>query len=126
MARLFQQVPVERVVMAPFLFLTELIAHEEQFLAGVPEHEAVIGTHVGESLPVVPGHSAKDRTLAVHNFVMRERKDEVFEERVVQPKQNLTMAMAPIDRILADVVEGIVHPPHVPLVAKAKPASIDR
>ena len=37
----------------------ELLAHEQQLLAGMAPHEAVIGAQVGELLPVVAGHLAQ-------------------------------------------------------------------
>src|SRR5215831_1756882 len=48
-----QQMPVERMTVAPFLLLRELVPHEVELLARMAEHEAVIGAQVGEALPVV-------------------------------------------------------------------------
>ena len=103
MPRAVEQVPVERMVMPPFVFLAELVAHEQQLLAGMTEHEAVIGAQIGEALPFVAGHAAEDRALAVHDLVMRERQDEVLGERVVQTEQDLAVMVLAVDRILADV-----------------------
>src|SRR5262245_35110608 len=98
-----EEMPIERMVVPPFCFLTELVAHEQELLAGVPEHEAVIGAQVGEALPLVARHAAENGALAVHHLVMRERQDEVFEECVVQAEQDLTVMMPTIDRVLADI-----------------------
>src|SRR3712207_7210930 len=42
MVRVVQQVPVEARVVVPLALLGDLAAHEEQLLAGMPPHEAVI------------------------------------------------------------------------------------
>ena len=119
-----EQVPVERLVVIPFAALRELAAHEHQLLAGMAEHEAVIGAQIREALPFVAGHAAEDRALAVHDLVMRQRQDEVLREGVVQAEQDVAVMMLAVDRILADVVQRVVHPAHVPLVAEAEPAAI--
>ena len=126
MLRLLEQMPVERTVVIPFALLAELAAHEHQLLAGMAEHEAVIGAQIGKALPVVAGHPAEDRALAVHDLVMRQRQDEIFRKRVVQAEQDVAVMMLAVDRILADVVQRVVHPAHVPFVAEAEPAKFDR
>ena len=90
------------------------------------EHEAVIGAQIGKALPVVARHAAEDRALAVHDFVVRQRQDEIFRKRVVQAEQDVAVMMLAMDRILADVVQRVVHPAHVPFVAEAEPAIFDR
>ena len=47
-------------------------------------------------------------------------------EGVEQPERDLIVVMLPVDRILRHVVEGVVHPPHVPLVAEAEAAIVHR
>src|SRR4029434_4293835 len=116
MPRLLEKMPVERMVMAPFVFLPELAAHEQKLLAGMAEHEAVIGAQIGKTLPLVARHAAENRTLAVYNFVMRERQDEVLEERVMQTEKDLAVMMLAVDRVFADVFERGVRPSHVALV----------
>src|SRR5262252_8812317 len=124
MPGILEKMPIKRMVMAPFALLTEFAAHEHQFLAGVTKHEAVIGAQVGKALPLIAWHAAENRTLAVHDLVMGERQDEVFEERVVQAEKDFAVMMLAVDRILADVFERVVHPSHIPLVAEAETAPI--
>src|SRR5438874_13599413 len=114
MPRLCKKVPIEAALVTPFLLLPELASHEQQLLAGMPVHEGVIGTQVCEPLPVIARHPAEDRTLAVHHFVMRERQDEILEERIVQTEHDVAVMVLAMDRILADVIEGVVPPPHAP------------
>src|SRR5262245_65670327 len=54
-----EKVPIERMVMSPLVFLGELAAHEQELLAGMTEHEAIIGAQIGEALPLVTRHAAE-------------------------------------------------------------------
>src|SRR6266566_4694215 len=126
MPRLLEKMPVERMVMAPFVFLAELAAHEQELLAGMAEHEAVISAQIGKALPFIARHAAENRTLAVHDLVMGERQDEVLEECVMQTEKDLAVMMLAVDRVFADVFERVVHPSHVPLVAESETAPLDR
>ena len=73
-----EQVPVEAFVVAPFTPLRDLAPHEEQLLPGVAVHVAVKQPEVGEFLPEVARHLVEQRSLAVHDLVVREGEDEVF------------------------------------------------
>ncbi len=68
--------------MVPFLSLAELAAHEEKLLAGLGVHVAEQDAQVGELLPVVTGHLAEQRSLAVHDLVVGEGQHEVLVEGV--------------------------------------------
>ncbi len=65
-----EQVPVERTIMVPFVVGREFGPHEQQLLAGMRIHTCKIGSQVGEALPLVPRHTAEQRVLAVHDFVV--------------------------------------------------------
>src|SRR5258707_13607522 len=125
MARLLEEVPVERMVVPPLALLPEFAAHEQQFLAGMSEHKAEVGAQIGEALPVVARHAAEDRTLAVHDLIMRQRKDEILGEGVVQSERDLSMLMLAVDRVLADVIQRVVHPAHIPFVTETDTADVD-
>src|SRR5262245_45107248 len=85
--RLVEQMPWQADVVIPFAVLSEFRAHEHQLLARVAVHEGVVGTQVGEALPLIARHAAQDRALAVYDLVVRERQDEIFRERVMQSEQ---------------------------------------
>ena len=72
-----------------------------------------------------PGIFAKQRALQVHDLVVRQRHDEALAVLVQHREGQLVVMKAPVDRILLEVVEGVVHPPHVPLEreARARPRS---
>src|ERR1700704_3414820 len=114
------------MVVPPFAFLSKFIPHEQELLSGMPEHKAVIGAQVGEALPLISRHAAEDRALAVYDLVVGKRQDEILEESVVQTEQDLAVMMAAVNWVFADVIEGVVHPPHVPLVPEAQPSPVDR
>ena len=116
-----QQVPVERDVVVPLALLRELAAHEEELLARMRPHEPVVGAQVRELLPAVTGHLADHRSLAVHHLVVAQRQDEVLREGVDRAEGHLVVVVAPIDGVLVHVLEGVVHPPHVPLEVEAQP-----
>src|SRR4029078_3308424 len=46
MPRLFEKMPVERMIVAPVAFLTELAAHKHQLLVEMPEHTNAIAAQV--------------------------------------------------------------------------------
>ena len=48
MERLFRKVPVEGDFFIPFMELTEILSHEEKFLARMSEHESVADFQVGK------------------------------------------------------------------------------
>ena len=66
----FQQLPAHAGVAVPLLALADLLAHEEQFLAGVGPHIGQEGAHVGKLAPFVAGHFVQQRALAVDHFVV--------------------------------------------------------
>ena len=112
--------------MRPFAFLAELAAHEDQLLAGMAPHEGVVGAQIGKALPAVAGHAPEDRALAVHHLVMRQRQDEVLAEGIEQAEGEPVVMVAPVDGIARHVVERVMHPAHVPFVAEAQAAEMNR
>ena len=80
----------------------------------------------GEPAPLVAGHLAQQRALPVHHLVVRQRQDEVLRERVDQRERDLVVVVLPVDGILAQVGQGVVHPAHVPLEAEPEPAQVHR
>ena len=110
--------------MVPLAPLSELSAHEQHFLAGVPIHEAIEGTEVGKSLPFVAGHFVEQRPLSVHHFIVRKHQDEVFIEGVEESKCNLILVEEAVNGIAAEVLQHVMHPSHVPLERKAQSSGI--
>ncbi len=122
--RAVEHVPVEARVVVPLASLAELGAHEHQLLARVRVHEPVQHAQGGRLLPVVSRQLSEHRALAVHDLVVRERQDEVLRERVDQREGQVPVVVPAEDRILLHVLQGVVHPPHVPLVGEPETAEV--
>ena len=103
MGRVLQQVPVQAVLVRPFPPLAELPAHEKQLLPGLGVHVAEEQPQVGELLPVVAGHLAQQRALAVDDLVMGEGQDEILGEGVEHAEGQVVLVVLAVDRVFADV-----------------------
>jgi len=118
--RVVQQVPVQSAVVVPFAKLGELAAHEQQLLARMRVHVPVAGAQRGEALPVVAGHLAEQRALAVHHLVVAQRQDVALAEGVDGGEGELAVMVRAVFRRPAQVAQRVVHPAHVPLVPEAQ------
>src|SRR5580704_3535660 len=110
--------------MIPFAPLAELSPHEEDFFPRPRPHVAEQRAQVGELLPAVAGHLVEQRALSVDDLVMGERQHEIFKPGVDKSEGQVAMMKSPVDRLLAEVVEGVMHPSHVPLEAEAETADV--
>ena len=125
MCRTVQQVPVEAAVVVPLPALGHLVPHEEELLPRLPELIAVQQAQIGETLPIVAGHLLEERALAVHDLVVREREHEVLAEGIDAPERQLAVVVPPVQRISREVLQGVVHPAHVPLEPESDTTGID-
>ena len=82
--------------------------------------------HVRHLLPAVARHLVQQRTLAVHDLVVRDRQHEVLGVRVHHRERHLVVVVAAVDRREAQVLQRVVHPAHVPFEAEAEAADIRR
>ena len=73
-----------------------------------------------------PGILWQQRALEVHDFVVRERHDEVLAVLVQHRERQLVLMEAAMDRIAREVRERVVHPAHVPLEREAEPTVAHR
>ncbi len=94
-----EEVPVDALVVVPLAPLGDLVAHEQEFFAGVAAHVAVQQPEVGELLPEVAGHLVEQRALAVHDLVVRQRQDEVLGEGVDQAEGEPAVVVLAIDGV---------------------------
>src|SRR5947209_1798781 len=83
----------------------ELAAHEEQLLAGVRPHVRIERAEIRKLLPAVARHLVEERSLPVHDLVVRERENEVLAERVHERERQRVMVEAAIHRVLLEVRE---------------------
>ncbi len=89
-------------------------------------HVAEQRPQAGELPPLVAGHLAQQRALAVHDLVVRERQHVVLGERVHHRERQLVVVVLPVDRVMLHVAERVVHPAHVPLEAEPEAAQVHR
>ena len=79
-----QQEPIQLVIVLPLDEVTKLAAHEQQLFAGMSHRIAIQRPKAREFLPQVARLLIQHRALAMHHLIMRERKNKVFIEGVVQ------------------------------------------
>src|SRR5215469_4313904 len=115
MERLIQKRPVQASIVVPLRGLAELTTHEEELLARMRPHPSQERPQVRHPLPWIPRHLVEQRAFDVHHFVVRKRQDEALAESVEQTKGKLPVVMASVNRILGEVLQGVVHPAHIPL-----------
>src|SRR6185295_20158442 len=116
--------PLDAGVMVPLIPLSELSPHEQHFLAGMPVHEAIEGPEIGKALPFVPWHFVEQRPFSVHHFVVRKHQHEVFIKSIEESKRNLILMKESVDWFMAEVIQHVVHPAHIPLEGEAQPSGI--
>ena len=110
--------------MRPLPLLGQLAAHEQELLARVGPHPGVQGPQVGELGPAVPGHLVEHRPLAVDDLVVGEGQHEVFVPGIKQAEGQVVLVVAAEERVDLEVLERVVHPAHVPLVAETEAAQV--
>ena len=65
-----KHMPVYALLLVPFGILSNIVAHKEQFLAGIGVHKTVSRPQIGEFLPYIPGHLADHGAFHMHDLVM--------------------------------------------------------
>ena len=75
----------------------------------------VEGAQVGEALPVVPRHLGQEGLLEVHHLVVGEGQEVLLVEGVPDGPGEALVAGAAVHRVGLEVLQGVVHPAHVPL-----------
>ena len=116
-----EQFPGQLPLVTPFPRFRQLTAHEQQLGAGVGEEIGVQQAQVGKTLPLVPRHLAQQGILAVHHLIVGERQQEIFGKGVHQAEGELIVVVLPVHRLVAHVIERVVHPAHIPLDRKPQP-----
>ena len=123
--KFLEQVPIQFIIEIPFDELGKLAAHKEQLLARMCHPIAKETTKPCKFLPIIAGHLADERTLAMHHFIMGKRQHEVFREGIHEGEGHLVVIPFAVNGVKAHILQHVVHPAHVPLVIKAHTAHID-
>src|SRR5512135_2022667 len=126
MLLLFEKLPVERLIEIPFIPLPKLIPHKEELLARMGIHEPVEEPEVGKLPPDVTRHLINHRSLAVDNLIMRKNEDEIFGKCIDESEGQVVMVKLPVDRVLGNVDEHVVHPSHIPFHVETQTPKVDR
>ena len=82
--RIACQHPIKLCCVIPFLKLTKFSTHKDQLLAWVSHHICYKGTNSCKLLFVAAWHFIDKRSLSMNNFIVRNRKNEVFRESIVE------------------------------------------
>ena len=123
---LLGQEPLNRLVVAPLNKLADLVAHKVELGTGVSHLVEGERAQAGKLAPPVARHAADERALAVHNLVVAQRADEVLGKGVHDGEREQAVVAGAPGKIGLHVVQGVVHPAHVPLIVEAQAAVLRR
>ena len=123
---LLGQEPLNGLVIAPLNKLADLVAHKVELGAGVRHLVEGQRAQTGKLAPPVARHAADQRALAVHDLVVAQRADEVLGKGVHDGEREQPVVAGAPRKIGLHVVQGVVHPAHVPLVVEAQAAVLRR
>ena len=123
---LLGQEPLNGLVVAPFNKLADLVAHKVELGTGVRHLVEGQRAQASKLAPPVARHAADERALAVHDLVVAQRANKVLGKGVHDGERQQTVVAGAPRKIGLHVVQGVVHPAHVPLVVEAQAAVLRR
>ena len=123
---LLGQEPLDGLVVAPLNKLADLVAHKVELGTGVRHLVESQRAQAGKLAPPVARHAADQRALAVHDLVMAQRANKVLGKGVHDGEREQPVVAGAPRKIGLHVVQGVVHPAHVPLVVEAQAAVLRR
>ena len=123
---LLGQEPLNRFVVAPLDKLADLVAHKVELGTGVRHLVEGERAQAGKLAPPVTRHAADERALAVHDLVVAQRADKVLGKGIHDGEREQAMVAGAPRKIGLHVVQGVVHPAHVPLVVEAQATVLRR
>ena len=123
---LLGQEPLNGLVVAPLDKLADLVAHKVELGTGVRHLVEGQRAQAGKLAPPVARHAADERALAMYDLVVAQRADEVLGKGVHDGEREQAVVAGAPRKIGLHVVQGVVHPTHVPLVVEAQAAVLRR
>ena len=123
---LLGQEPLDGLVVAPLNKLADLVAHKVELGTGVHHLVESQRAQAGKLAPPVARHAADERTLAVHDLIVAQRANKVLGKGVHDGERQQPVVAGAPRKIGLHVVQGVVHPAHVPLVVEAQAAVLRR
>ena len=123
---LLGQEPLNGLVVAPLNKLADLVAHKVELGTGVRHLVEGQRAQAGKLAPPVARHAADERALAVHDLVVAQRANKVLGKGIHDGEREQPVVAGAPRKIGLHVVQGVVHPAHVPLVVEAQAAVLRR
>ena len=123
---LLGQEPLDGLVVAPLNKLADLVAHKVELGTGVRHLVEGQRAQTCKLAPPVARHASDQRALAVHDLVVAQRANEVLGEGVHDGEREQAVVSGAPRKIGLHVVQGVVHPAHVPLVVEAQASVLRR
>ena len=117
---LFQFIPAQFSCFTPFMFLTEVLTHEQQLLTGMAHHEGITCLEVGKLVITKAWHLIEHGALEMDDFIVGKNKNELFRICIGHTECHLVVVELTEIWIQLHVIQEVMHPAHVPLVSKAK------
>ena len=124
MQRIIQQPPVNGGIGVPLAFLAKFGSHEHELFARMGPLVGVQRAQPRCFPPVIARHLIPQRAFSMDDLVVGKRQHIIFGESVYQREGEFSVVESPVDRILVQVPQGVIHPPHVPLKSEPKPTSV--
>ena len=124
--RILQQIPILLPLLVPLPDLGELVAHEVQLFARVGVHIHIERFDLGVLFIIFPRQLLEHAGLAVDRLVVGQRQQVGGVVVVHHGEGQLVISVGTPFRRCAEIVQGVVHPPHIPLVVEAQPALVHR
>ena len=125
--RILQKLPLKALIFIPLVNLAELLSHKQELLARMTHHKAVGSPKVRKlRLKGISRHLSRHGTLAVDHLVVGEYQDEILAVGINHAEGQLPVMVAAEVGIALHVSEEVVHPPHIPLIVKAKAVLLHR
>ena len=113
-------------LVAPLAPGGELRAHEDELLAGLEPLQREQQPDRRTLAPVVARHLRGERSLPVHDLVVRQREDEALAEGIDRTKRQLVVVIVPVHGLPLQMLQRVVHPAHVPLHRETQPTVAHR
>ena len=62
----------------------------------------------------------------MNDFIVAENKNKMLLKGIQHRERDITLVVAPMDGLFADVAQAVIHPAHIPLVAETEPVVVGR
>ena len=116
----FQQIPLQTLLLGPLGELSHILSHKEQLFAGMRHHESIGSAQIRKLRLSVAGHLSDHGTFSVHHLIMGKRQNKVLAVRIDHAEGQFPMMRTPEDRVVSHIADKVIHPAHVPFVIKSQ------